>query len=116
MKIILDGCLEGLTTRTDNSVVLKFSTQELDSSKAGELFQLRNKYCKVLISDSNISTLEAELVDGAKLVGEKKKTPSQRLRAVLFRLHEQSGLQTPFDDYYTSEIGRIVEHFKTKLQ
>jgi len=115
MKIILDGNLEGLNTRNDNSVVIKFSTQELDSSKAGELFQLRNKYCKLLISDSNISTLEAELVDNTKLTGEKKKTPSSRLRGVLFRCHEQSGLQIPFDDFYNAEMEKIIIHFKSKL-
>lgn len=117
MKIVLDGVIEALSSRQDGSVTVKFSTQELDSSKGGELFQLRGKYCKALFSDSNITTLEAELVDSTQVATTKKnKTPSQRLRAVLFRCHEQSELQIDFDDYYKTEIERIIEHYKNKLQ
>ncbi len=116
MKIILDGVLETLATKQDGSVSIKFSTQELDSSKGGELFQLRGKYCKALFSDTNITTLDAELVDNTSIAGLKKKTPSQRLRAILFRVHEQSDLQISFEDYYNNELNKICEHYKSKLE
>lgn len=115
MKIILEAIVESLNTRSDNSVVVKLSTREIDSSKAGELFQLRNRECKVLISDSNISTLEAELVDNTSLVSSKKKTPSGRLRAVLYVWHEQSGSEIDFEQFYASEMEKLINHFKSKL-
>lgn len=117
MKVIMDGIIEGLRTRSDGSVSISFATQELDSSKAGELFQLRGKYCKALYSDSNITKLEEEVVDSTPVVGAgKKKSPSQRLRAVLFILYQQSGLQIEFDDYYRTKMEEIIETFKSNIQ
>lgn len=115
MKIILDGVIETLQTRQDGSVSIKYSTQELDSSKGGELFQLRGKYCKALFSDTNITDLEAEMVDSTKMAATKKnKTPSQRLRSVLFRCFEQSG-ESDFDVFYLNEMNKIIETYKLGL-
>jgi|SRR3990167_5363862 len=117
MKIILDGLIEGLNTRADGSVKVIFSTQELDSSKGGELFQLRGKYCKALFSDSNISKVEEELIDKTEIAQTgKQKTSSQRLRSVLFIKHQQSGLQISFDDFYRTEMETIIQTIKSKLE
>lgn len=116
MKILLESILEGISSKVDNTVSLKFGTQELDSSKAGELFSLRGKFVKLLISDTNITNLESELIDSTPLVNVKKnKTESQRLRAVLFRVHEQGNGEVDFETFYKSEINRIIDHYKTKL-
>lgn len=118
MKIIIDCTIEAISSRVDGTINVKIGTQELDSTNAGNLFALRGKYCKVLISDSNISELEAELVDAQALVaGKKMKTPSQRLRAVLYRLREQEneGDVTDFDNWYGLEMNKIIDHYKSKL-
>lgn len=117
MKIVLDGTVETLKTRQDGTVTIAFSTQELDSSKGGELFQLRGKYCKALFSDSNITELEKELVDKTVIAKTgKNKTKSQRLRAVLYRSWEQSGLSIDFEQYYDTEMERIIETRKATLE
>lgn len=118
MKIILESILETISTRVDGTLKLTLSTQEIDSSKAGELFQLRGKFCKVLLSDSNITKLEEELVDSTPLAsGKKNKSASQRLRAVLFRLNEANGgNEETFEQFYKSELERIIEHYKAKLE
>lgn len=117
MKIILDGAIEGLKTRQDGSVVLSFSTQELDPDAAGRLFQFRNKYVKCLLSDNGIQKLEEELVDAAQAVdGRKSKSPSQRLRSVLFLVHTNNGgVKEDFDKFYGPEMERIIEHYKSKI-
>lgn len=115
MKIITEGLLEGISTRVDGSIAFKFATQELDPQHAADLFRMRHKYCKILLSDSNISSLEAELVDSAKLVGNKKKTPSQRLRAVMFLINEQEKFYPDFENYYNQEMEKLITHYKTKL-
>ena len=43
------------------------------------------------------------------------KTPSQRLRGVLFRVWETEGSKGEFNDYYRTEMERIINHFKNKL-
>lgn len=116
MKIVLAGIVESLNTRVDGSVKVVFSTQELDPSKGGELFQLRGKYCKCLLSDNNISNVEEEVLDKAQMAKTgKQKTPSQRLRSVLYILWQQSGVSIPFDDFYKTEVDGIIESIKSKL-
>lgn len=115
MKIVLAGTLENISTRVDGSVRITFGTQEMDSSKAGDLFQMRGKYTKCLLSDTNITDMEANVVDAERVVGTKKKSQSARLRAVLFVAWEQSGLQIPFEDYYRTETERMIEIIKAKL-
>lgn len=117
MKIVLSAVLENLSTRNDGSIKLVFATQEMDSAMAGQVFQFRNKFCKVLISDSNITPLEEKLIDEENVQdGKKIKTQSQRLRAVLFRLHEQTSPQIDFDTWYKEKMESIIEHYKTKLE
>jgi hypothetical protein len=116
MKIIIEAVLEGIASRVDGTVNLKIATQELDSSKAGELFQMRGKYIKCLLSDSNISTMEEELIDATSLnAPTKNKSRSSRLRAVLFRLHEQEASGIDFEQYYNEKMEGLITHFKNKL-
>ncbi len=117
MKVVLESIVEGISTRVDGTLKLTISTQEVDSSTAGQLFQFRGKFVKCLLSDTNISALEEELVDSTKLVGGKKqKSESQRLRAVLFRLHEQVNDGSDFELFYKTKMNELIEHFKSKLE
>jgi uncharacterized protein YeaO (DUF488 family) len=44
------------------------------------------------------------------------KTPSQRLRAILYRNFEQDDKgYRDFNSYYLAEMERICEHYKNKL-
>jgi len=115
MKVIFPATIEKIATRVDKTIAVTLGSQELTNDDAGRLFQMRGKYCKVLLSDDNINTLEEEMVVATAITGTKKKTPSARLRGVFFRLHEQSGLQIPFDDWYAVEMEKIILHFKGKL-
>ena len=116
MNIILTGTVEGLNTRADGSVKIVFSTQELAPSKGGELFQLRGKYCKMLLSDNNISKIQEDLVDKTILaqVG-KQKTHSQRLRAVLYVKHEQMNDGTPFEEFYRNKMEMFITSIKESI-
>jgi len=118
MKIILESTIDKIASRVDGTVSIQVSTQELDSSKAGDLFSLRGKFCKVLISDSNISKLEEELVDNTQLVGGKKhKSQASRLRAVLYLVNEQQGGdENSFEVFYKNETERLIDHYKKKLE
>lgn len=117
MKLILETTVEGISTRVDGSLKLTLSTQEVDSSTAGNMFQLRGKFVKCLLSDSNVTEIESELVDKTPLASVKKnKSESQRLRAVLFRLHEQLNDGSDFEVYYKSTMNNLIDHFKQKLE
>ncbi len=118
MKIVISSILENISTRSDNSVKLVLGTQEMDESNAAQLFGLRNKFVKVLISDTNISPLEERLIDEQKLHdGKKVKTKSQRMRAVLYKLHEQEGgTEETFDAFYDDKMEMMINQIKGKLE
>jgi len=114
MKIILEAQIDSIASKVDGTVSIKIGTQELDKNSAGDLFGLRGKHCKVLISDSNITQIEAELVDNTQLVsGKKHKSESQRLRGVFFLLAQQKDVE--FEQFYKEQMNILIEHFKAKL-
>jgi hypothetical protein len=117
MKIILSATIEGISTRVDNTIAIKLGTQELDPAMCGQLFQLRNKLVKVLLSDSNITKLEEDLVDAENIAQVKKgKSPSQRFRSVLFLVNKsQGGTDEMFEQFYATELEKLIEHYKKKL-
>jgi hypothetical protein len=43
------------------------------------------------------------------------KTPSKRLRAVLFVYWKQKGEQGDFEDFYRAKMNELTEYIKTKL-
>jgi hypothetical protein len=117
MKIVFDATLEGLSTRMDNTIKVTIGTQEMNSQQAASLFELRGKFCKVLLSSTAIESKEVEQVDSLPIKDESNnKSNSQRLRSVLFINWQQSKQTTNFDDYYNSEMNRIIDHYKSKLQ
>jgi hypothetical protein len=118
MKIVAEAIVEKIESRSDRSIKVVISSQELDEVKAAQLFGLRNKFIKILFSDSNISPLEEAMIDELALHdGKKVKTQSQRLRNVLFRVHEQNGGdKTNFDEYYKERMEQFIEHEKSKLE
>ena len=117
MKIIIESIVDSIASKVDGTVTIKISTQELDSTSAGNLFALRGKFIKCLLSDSNITKLEEEVVDNQPLVsGKKNKTESQRLRSVLFLVHQQKEVNEDFEVFYKNEMNKIIEHFKSKLE
>lgn len=65
----------------------------------------------------SVHQIEAQdLVDLPEIKTDSRKTPSQRLRAVLFRNWEQNneGMDT-FETYYSAKMEKLINHFKEKL-
>ena len=117
MKIVLTGVLENISTRSDGSIKVVIGSQEMDESNAGQIFGLRNKFIKILLSDSNISEMEESLINEQQIQnGKKVKTKSQRMRAVLYRLHESmGGNNETFDTFYDEKMEAIIEQIKGRL-
>lgn len=113
MKIVLECIVETISTRQDGSLKFSLGTQEIDPSQAGQLFQLRGKFVKCLVTDSGISPLEEKLVEETVIQGGKKpKSKSQRLRSVMHVLWEKSGIPQDFDKWYDAEMETLIEQYK----
>ena len=100
-KLVLPVSVETIATRHDGSVKIVMGTYELNTQSAVKLFDLR------------------KTLDGFKLDSEKTdgKTPSQRLRAVLFvywKQHKQKEIE--FDIFYVRYMNRLIDQIKEKLE
>ena len=116
MKIVFDATLEGLSTRMDDTIKVVIGTQEVTAEQGLALLKLRGKFCKVMLSDTAIEQKEIDAVDSLPIKDESNnKSNSQRLRNVLHVYWEQMPNDVTFYDFYNSEMNRIIDHYKGKL-
>lgn len=113
--ILLPAYVEGIRSRKDKTMAITIGTNELTPQKAGELFSLNGKLVTVYLSDTGVSKEEQSVIDSMEpdMPG---KSPSQRLRSVLYLLFEQDN--EGFKDknmHYQHYLEKIIEHYKTKL-
>jgi hypothetical protein len=117
-KLVLPVSVETIATRHDGSVKIVMGTYELNTESAVKLFDLRKTEALMYLSSENISQEELDALDGFKLSSEKNdgKTPSQRLRSVLYvywKQHKQNDIE--FDIFYLRYMNRLIDRIKDKL-
>ena len=117
--ILLPAQLDGYSNRKDKTVALRFITQEQTSEQVAHIhsqidgfgylfFKLESEITAA--ARAELDALQTDLYDNPK-------TQSQRLRNVLFRLHEQDdeGVKD-FAEFYKKKTDQIIQHFKDKLE
>lgn len=114
--VLLPVIVQGIKTRVDGSLVVCVETQELSDSKVGEVFGLRKKVAMMYLSPKEtVSQKEIDQVNAidAEIEG---KTPSKRLRDVIYVLFtQQPDGYKEFDSFYKFKMNQITEHLKSKL-
>lgn len=115
--IILACQIENIASRKDLSVKIILGTQEMSEGHAAQLFALRNKIAAVYISaKESISEREIKQIDAVD-AEMKEKTPSRRLRAVLFvNWKQEAEGHKEFETYYRSKMELYIENLKNNLQ
>ena len=123
--VIFDGGVETIATRADGSIKVVGGSQELSSDTMTRLFDLRRKVGYVLISTKEISQEQIDAVETSTANMEfSEKTPSQRLRGVLYILWEKlqpkendQGIEKfiDFDLFYKRKLNEIINHYKKQL-
>lgn len=98
-----NAVIEKVETRKDHSLKLIVGTPELPPEDMVQLFQSVNK-------ESIELTMPVHEEDAGK-------TPSQRLRAVLYVLWEQGGKEQypEFDMYYRAKMEHFINAVKDKI-
>jgi hypothetical protein len=100
-------------TTSDNGLKLTIHTQELTPSDKSEVMQLHNKVGWFVFNDVDIE--ESDVPD-EPIEFEGQKTYSERLRNVLFRLHEkQGGKPEDFESYRAKIMEKLINQYKAKL-
>src|SRR5574343_510551 len=89
--LIIPAICERLATRKDKTISVTFGTQELSPEKSAELFSISQQYCFLAIKRDDFTQKEKEIVENVSIDDDLKtdKTPSQRLRSVLYILYTQ---------------------------
>ena len=98
----LPQCLiSKVTTLADNTCRITLDFQEMSAEKMAEVFLARQS---------------GEVIVPSVELSEDPKTPSQRLKSVLFLVWKQTTDQSlDFEVWYRQEMSRIREHYKEKL-
>jgi hypothetical protein len=116
--IIIPAQIEGIATRSDKTLKIVIGTQEMPPDEAGRLFAMNQRLSYIAIKEENFESNEVKLIEGLDASGEdaKNRTPSQRLRAILYVLFkEDSRGHDSFDSFYSQHMEKLIQHFKDKL-
>jgi len=115
--IVMQAIIEGVRTRKDRTLSVTLGTQELTPEFAARLFAVNNNIANVYISPNAIQTDLMKEIDLAGIdMVDIQKTPSKRLKAVMYLLWKQD--PEGYDDpnlYYQFQMEKIIKHFKKGL-
>lgn len=116
----LDACVPAtitkITTMADRGLRLQVDTQEItDAELKKQIFDLHDKLGFFFFSEAPITEVPLDDLPEIK-VEEGEKTPSQRLRNILFVLWEQKKIKESFDIFYRKQIEKLIEKIKEQLQ
>jgi len=109
--------LDGYRSLRDGTLKLSFETQEITPEMMANIHHSLNKVGFLAFAPDALTTQELDEIDKLKVeYTDMGKPPSQRLRAVLYRLWEQTpeGYKV-FNDFYLAKMETLINHFKDKL-
>lgn len=110
--VTCDVILSSIRTRADNSLGLNFSTPELQPDEMLVFLQLKNQNLKMLLQPTD------GVPDGLKDVRQEfdRKSPSTRLRNVLYLVWKQQESEMDFNDWYTRHMEKLIIQHKGMIQ
>jgi hypothetical protein len=114
-RVILPIYVNNIRTLSDGSVKVELVTQELSATSMAGLFQLHRTQGFALLSTESIDDLTALDDEQIEAFGGKAKTQSQRLRAVFYKIWEQTGKGEQFDSFYKREMELLISKYKLRI-
>lgn len=101
----------GVRALNDGGLSLNIHTKELETAEKAIAMDYQNKSGWLLFSENQISEKDIPAQDSSY----EGKTPSQRLRAVLYILYTQKPQSITFEEYYRRNMETFIQVVKTKL-
>lgn len=110
----IQAMITKVTTMSDHGLRIQVDTQEITPESKAELFNLHETlgwffFHRAPISEINVKELPEIKVERGQ------KTPSERLRAVLYIYWEQNRTDKSFEEFYRETIEKYIESIKSKL-
>jgi len=114
MKSSIPASITKVTTMRDKTVRVQVDCQEIPSEHMAELFDLNDKLGYFFFHEKPLKEIDTSTLPEIKLE-DWEKPPSQRQRAVIFRIWEQTDRKQTFEVFYRDQMERIIEWLKQKL-
>lgn len=112
-RIQVPSILEGVTALKDGGLSIRFHTNELTQDEKVTVMGFLNKFGWMLFAEQEHDD-STELEQVRKDTG--GKTPSQRLRSVIYVEYQQSGqTDLTFEQYYARRMEQLIGHIKQNL-
>ncbi len=111
VKFQAPAILTSVSYSKDGGVRIGFSTNELSDEDKLIVSKFHQKFGFILFKSNEFTTEDVPKEDAE----DTSKTPSKRLRATLFVLWKQQGERGEFETYYRTQVEKIIDHLKAKL-
>lgn len=113
IKLQIAAQIDSVLAKKDKTLSIKFGTQELSAEDSSYLLSLMGSVVWLGLAETVIETLDVpEMIPDMK--GEK--SPSQRLKAIIYKIWElKTDQKKPFPSYYEDYMFKLCETLKTKL-
>jgi hypothetical protein len=106
--------IEGISPLKDGGMSIRLHTNEMDDAEKSEVIKHYQKFGWMAFSEQEDSL---EIPDEVIRRDTGGKTPSQRLRAVLHVLYQQSGrIDITFEQYYSLQMEKFINRVKEELK
>lgn len=116
MEKPIEAIISKVTTLADGSIRIYLDTQEQSAHTMADLFDLRKKLGFFFFRETLDSKDELDSIELPKpKATDSPKSPSQRLRSVLYVYWEQTNQSQDFETFYTENMNKFVDHIKSKL-
>lgn len=116
--IIIPAQLENYRSLKDKSLKITFETNELNPQELLGIAENLGQFGYLAFKQETFKAEERDIIEQLETGYEDKgKTPSQRLRGILYRNYEQdnAGFDT-FTRYYEHTMEKLCTHFKSKIK
>lgn len=115
--LIIPAIYQGGRDQSDRTVKICFVTNEITPSQAAELRMCVQNFVYLAIKLEPFTKEEVDMITDLKsTIDDVGKTPSQRLRGVLYRLWELNNEgYRDFNLYYNFKMEGFINHLKAKL-
>jgi len=110
----IPAILSRYASMADKGLRLTFETNELDNDDSAHLISLKGEFGYLVFVPRDKRPEDVDIPEYA-VDFKGQKTPSQRLRAVIFRVWQTTDKTLSSELYYNQKMDEIIEHLKKKL-
>ena len=110
--VSLSAIIGRVSSRVDGSIGFSVTTPELSEEEAALFLKLHGKNVSMTIVPTDYPVENTYKIDKEA----KEKTPSERLRDIIFVYYKETNAEGDFETFYRKHMEAHIETYKEKLQ